>query len=106
MTTSPYIFRWLAALVLLLPVLTSSAADGGRVPDPRLVGQWQGHDQFYGMSYDEIAKHQVTVQPVITELVIAADGRVTGHVGGAELRDGMVSANRGWLGRFLHLYSN
>jgi hypothetical protein len=103
MKTSPSIAGWIATLALLLPILTSCANSGPSVPDPRLVGQWHGQDRFGGMSYDEIVKHRVEAQNVDTVLNIAADGRVTGRVGGAELSACAVAKNRGWLGRWLHI---
>ncbi len=103
MKTSPWIARMLTTLALLLPVLTSCATASPAVPDQRLIGHWEGLDRFGGMSRDEIVKQRTKVQDVETELTIAPDGRVTGHVGGAELSGGTVEANRGWLGRTLHL---
>ena len=94
--------RLLAALVLV-PLFTSCATAGSAVPDQRLIGHWEGQDRFDGMSRDEIVQHRAKVQDVETEFSIAADGRVTGHVGGAELSGCTVESNRGWLGRSLHL---
>jgi hypothetical protein len=42
-------------------------------------------------------------QGVETVLHISADGKVTGQVGGAELSDCVVDANRGWFGRLLNI---
>lgn len=99
-------FRMLK-LIPLLAILWSvpglSAHAGGTVPDKRLIGQWHGENQFYGMSRVEITKKKVAIQSVTTALNISADGKVTGHVGGAELSECVVKANRGWIGRMLHL---
>ena len=103
MNTKLCLARLLAALALLLPVFTSFAHGSPAVPDPRLLGQWQGQNRFGGLSRAEIVGRKVAVQYVPTRLNITADGRVSGHVGGAELRDCAVTKNRGCLGRLLHL---
>jgi len=92
-------FIWLAALTLLLPILTVCAD----VPAPTLTGAWYGTNRFGGIIYEEIKTHRVSAQPVVTDLTIAPDGTVTGHVGGAKFQDCVVQANRGWLGRMLNI---
>ena len=79
----PTIGGLLVALVILVPVLTFCATVSPNVPDQRLIGHMEGLDRFVGMSRDEIVKQRTKVQEVATELTIAPDGRVTGHVGGA-----------------------
>lgn len=103
MNTNPRITRWIAMLAILLPVLTSWANGSATVPDKRLVGQWHGQNRFGGMNREEITGHKVEIQNVDTELNILADGTVTGQLGGAELIGCVVEANRGWLGRLLHI---
>ena len=80
-----------------------AAGAGAAVPSDRLIGQWQGRDRFFGMSQEEIAAKKVEAQDVDTALTITAEGNVEGRVGGATLRDCMITSNRGWLGRWLHL---
>lgn len=94
---------FVAALALLLSVSTSWAGRSIAVPDQRLVGAWQGQDQFCGMSRKEITGKKVAIQNVEVGLNISADAKVTGHVGGAELSGCVVEANRGWFGRLLHI---
>jgi hypothetical protein len=91
------------ALMLLMVSVVSGC---GASPDQRLVGSWQGTNRFTGISYREAVDKKVAVQPVETVLVIATNGVVTGHIGGARLTNCVVAANRGWLGRKLHLASD
>jgi hypothetical protein len=72
------------------------------VPDSRLVGRWQGADRYFGLSYEE-GSVQGPAQYVETSLTISADGTVAGRIGGAELSGCTIEANRGWLGRMLHV---
>lgn len=87
---------------ILLAALTSCAGSP-TVPGKRLVGKWHGQDRFSGMSYEEVTKKKVKIQDVETLVIIAPDGKVTGHVGGAEFVGCAVTANRGWFGRLLHI---
>jgi hypothetical protein len=103
MKATPRLARLVAALAIPVTVLTSCAIGKPTVPDQRLVGQWHGLDRFNGISYQEIVQHKVEIQMVDTTLNISTNATVTGQVGGAELTDCTVRANRGWLGRFLHL---
>jgi hypothetical protein len=103
MKTKTRVIGSISLLALVLLAAISWADAGGSVPDSRLVGQWQGKDRFGGMSYNEIVQKKVTAQDVDTVLNISADGRVTGRIGGGELTNCTVMANRGWLGRHLHL---
>ena len=103
MKANSHVTRLIAALALLLSVSISWAGGSIAVPDQRLVGQWQGQNQFFGMSRKEITGKMVAIQNVGVVLNISADARVTGHVGGAELSGCVVEANRGWFGRLLHL---
>jgi len=93
------IIAWLALLVLSLPAAPLRAAETptGSV----LAGQWRGKSCFTGISYEEATHQKVPRQDVETVLNISPDGTVTGRVGGAELSNGRVAANRGWLGRML-----
>jgi hypothetical protein len=73
------------------------------IPDSRLVGQWQGKDRYFGLSQEEGSAAQGRAQFVETKLAISADGAVEGRIGGAELSGCRIEANRGWLGRTLHI---
>jgi len=90
-------------LAMLLPVVALRADAGGTVPDQLLVGQWQGTNRFFGMSHEEIAENKVAARSMAAVLQISTDGTVTGRIGGAELSGCFVVANRGWLGRLLHV---
>ena len=103
MNTYLRIARLIATLAMLFPVLTSWANGSATVPDQRLVGHWHGTNQFFGMSHEEITEKKVAIQNVEVVLDISADGSVTGRVGGAELSECVVEANRGWFGRLLHI---
>jgi hypothetical protein len=92
-----------ALLAVSLFVLFGLTGCHAAVPDQRLVGQWRGTNLFHGVSYREIVDKQVTNQLVAVALVIAADGQVTGHIGGAELTNCVCRQNRGWLGRKLNI---
>lgn len=93
-------------VLMAWPLISLFAKPGVAVPDQRLVGQWRGQNRFHGMSYNEIVKKKVVTQNVETVINIAADGKVTGHIGGAELHECVVTANRGWIGRHLHIMTD
>jgi hypothetical protein len=101
MNMNPRLASLIVLLALLLPVLASRADEVATVSS--LAGQWHGTSRFTGISYAEATQKKVAAQDVATALTIAADGRVTGHVGGAELGGCVVEANRGWFGRLLHI---
>jgi len=94
------LFAWFA---LSLPLLTSCAPAGVTVPDRRLVGQWRQQARFTGIRYEEAVQEKVATGDIEAVWRISADGQVTGHIGGAELRGCFVAKNRGWLGRRLHI---
>jgi hypothetical protein len=73
------------------------------VPDGRLIGQWQGTDRYFGLSYDEGSAFHGRPQFVEASLTISPDGTVEGRIGGAELSGCRIEANRGWFGRMLHI---
>jgi len=103
MKTKPRPGLFIIALAMLSSVLTSHAVEGAAVPDLRLVGKWHGQNEFYGMSYQEITGKKVAIQNVEIAFNISTNGSVTGRVGGAKLNECVVTANRGWLGRLLHI---
>jgi hypothetical protein len=100
MKSNPHRSLLPALLALLLPAC-GLRADQTSLAD--LTGQWQGQSRFTGISYQEATQKKVAPQQVEIELHIAADGRVTGRAGGAQLRDCVVEVNRGWLARLLHV---
>ncbi|MFI5357802.1 MAG: hypothetical protein ACHQ4G_10745 [Opitutales bacterium] len=73
------------------------------VPDRHLVGTWRGRNRFFGLRQEEISSGSVEAKFVEVTLTIEADGRVTGQIGGATLRECTIRANRGRLGRLLHV---
>lgn len=93
-----------AALATLMPIFTTSAAKPVSVAD--LGGSWNGHSRFKGISFQEATQKGAEAQGVEVSLKISADGKVTGRVGRAELQGWAVEANRGWLGRLLHMKTN
>ncbi len=71
--------------------------------DTPLAGRWHGNDRFFGLRQEEGATAQGVPHYVETDLTISNTGTVTGHIGGAELSECVLEANRGWLGRLLHI---
>lgn len=104
MKINPRFIFLTVALAILLPVFTAPAAETATVSD--LAGQWHGKSRFTGISYEEATQNKVTPQEVEIALHIAADGKVTGRIGGAELTNCVVASNRGWIGRKLHLWTD
>lgn len=95
------ITKLIALLSILLPAFTLLASGTATVSE--LAGQWHGKSPFKGISYEEAVQKKAAAQDVETVLGIATDGKVTGRIGGAELSDCFVEANRGWFGRLLHI---
>ena len=73
------------------------------LPDGRLVGQWHGTDRFFGLNHEEGAAFHGEARYLEAQLTISADGTVRCRIGGAELSECTIEANRGWLGRMLHI---
>ncbi|MGD0086559.1 MAG: hypothetical protein ABSC24_05465 [Verrucomicrobiota bacterium] len=96
MKTTPRSTRLIAALAMLLPVLTSCATDSAVTP--AMVGHWEGNARII-VSWCQ--QKNLTVK-----LDIHADGSVSGTVGDAKLTEGRFQQNRGWLGRKLNLWSD
>lgn len=101
MNISRRITKLIIMFAIVLPVSTLLATETATVSD--LAGQWSGKSRFSGISYEEATQKKVVAQDVEAVLHISADGKVTGRVGGAELKDCVVAANRGWFGRLLHI---
>lgn len=95
-TSASHSLPHFAALALL--ALGAACAGSERLdPTPaRIQGVWQGEALVSRIGGK-------TNQSLPIEFVIAADGRVSGTVGGAALTNGFVAANRGELGRTLDL---
>lgn len=85
--------RWLATLVLMLPVLSSCASKS--VLTPAQVGDWEGNGRII-MTWCQQTN-------LLVKLDIQANGSVTGSVGDARLTKGRFLKNRGWLGRKLDI---
>ena len=100
MNTNPRSTTLLTMLTILLPTFTLLATE---TTVSGLAGQWHGTSHFTGISYEEATQKKVAAQDVETVLHISADGNVTGRIGGAELSDCVVEANRGRFGRMLHI---
>jgi len=62
---------------------------------PAMAGAWAGDA--------EIAVSWTTARRLAVRLAVLQDGRVTGEIGDATLEHGRLEANRGALGRALHL---
>jgi hypothetical protein len=63
--------------------------------EPAMAGSWAGDGQ--------IVVNWTTERTLRVRLAIAADGRVTGTVGDATVKNGRLEANRTAIGRALHL---
>ena len=72
----------------------ASGASRRPLPDPDLVGAWDG---IVELRVDGSARR------VPVRLVVRPDGRVTGEIGDARLVEATVRGGRGWLARALHL---
>src|SRR6185369_15763160 len=94
----------LISLALLFVAAASLTLQAGEttVPDPRLMGQWRGTGHFNGINYNEAAQKKVAGQNIEIVLILT-NGTVTGRIGGAEFNQCRATANRGWLGRLLHI---
>src|SRR4051812_27895315 len=63
--------------------------------DPAMVGHWTGTGKIF--------VNWTNQRELPVDLTIREDGTVLGRVGDARLVDGRFHANRGWVGRTLHL---
>jgi len=101
MITTQRTITFLAILAILMPAFVLLAGGAAKVSD--LAGQWHGTNRFTGISYEEATQKKVSPRELKVALQISTDGKVTGRLGGAELRDCVVESNRGWLGRKLNI---
>jgi hypothetical protein len=81
-----------AMIVSLLITSNSCAAD--QVVTPNMVGHWEGNGRII------VTWCRQTSLPVT--LNVAANGTVTGKIGDANLANGHLKRNRGWVGRKLN----
>jgi hypothetical protein len=95
-------------LLTTLAVLSSTVnlLAAGDVTVFHMSGEWHGQSRFTGINYEEATQKKVPPRDVLIVMQISDDGKVTGRIGGAELTNGVVSANRGWFGRHLHLWTD
>jgi hypothetical protein len=83
---------WVIPLALLT---VSNLRAAENVVTPAMVGHWEGHAR--------IVVSWCRQKRLPVKLDLHADGTVAGTVGDATLQHGHFRANRGWLGRKLHL---
>ena len=69
--------------------------DAPGLPVPAMAGSWSGEAR--------IVVNWTTEKTLRVTLNVAPDGRVTGTIGDAVLRDGSLESNRTAIGRALHL---
>ena len=72
-----------------------SGAAGAQAVLPEMCGRWKGTA--------DIVVNWTKARTLPVEIAIAADDRVTGKIGDATILNGRFRANRGWLGRALHI---
>lgn len=101
----PILFLFTPILALLLAACLATPID---TVDPALLGTWQGESTVrppirFEPAPDEERQPEVAVPLAIT---IHEDARVTGTIGGAELRDCVLKLNRSELGRRLNMASD
>ncbi len=87
---------------LLLLAWSLVALAGSPTPPVELVGEWHRVVEFQGRLRDLQQQAGAGWERVECWLRILPDGRVDGSLGGAQLTEGRLVANRGWLGRLLH----
>ncbi|MFA7330463.1 MAG: hypothetical protein WC326_05240 [Candidatus Delongbacteria bacterium] len=92
----------LACRGLLLLAWALVALAGSPTPPAELVGEWHRVVEFQGGLRDLQQQAGPGHERVECWLRILPDGRVDGSLGGAQLTEGRLAANRGWLGRLLH----
>ena len=85
----------LAVATAILGGLTYTCAGGPDVTTTAMLGKWKGSAQII------VAWCGQKSLPV--ECEIHRDGRVTGKIGDATLKDGRLKTNRGWLGKKLQV---
>jgi hypothetical protein len=83
------------AMTYVLVVRADRPADSTTVTLAEMAGTWAGEAH--------IVVNWTTEKSLRVRLAIAPDGRVTGTIGDAVLRDGRFGANRTAIGRALHI---
>jgi hypothetical protein len=86
--------RWHVVLAMSATTLLASGA-AGQAARPEMCGRWKGTA--------DIIVNWTKARTLPVEIAIAADDRVTGKIGDATILNGRFRANRGWLGRALHI---
>jgi hypothetical protein len=81
----------------LLPLLIAVTATADPLPR-ELAGTWAGRG--------DVVVSWTSARVVEVSLTIEPDGTVGGRIGDAELQNGRIARNRGWLGRTLGLNSD
>ena len=85
----------IVSLLGALFYVSAAFADTRLTPEPAMVGQWTG--------VAEIVVSWTKQRSLALDLVIRADGTVTGRIGDATLTNGHLATNRNWLGKKLNL---
>lgn len=86
---------FLIAVLYVLVARADRPADSQGLAPAAMTGAWAGEAR--------IAVNWTTKKSLRVRLAITPDGRVTGTVGDAVLRDGRFAANRTAIGRALHV---
>jgi len=86
--------RTVLAYVTCMTVVLAGAL-GAQAASPEMCGRWKGNA--------DIVVNWTKARTLPVEIAIAADDRVTGKIGDATIVNGRFRANRGWLGRALHI---
>jgi hypothetical protein len=81
---------YLASLVSLV-----SSAGIAQVTTPPMIGRWRGEAQVF--------VNWTKARTIPIDITIADHDRVIGRIGDATLVDGVLTRNRGWLGRALDM---
>ena len=94
--TAGLIALFVAMAVVFVARADRRAPDGAPgLPLPAMAGSWSGEAR--------IVVNWTTEKTLRVKLNIAPDGRVTGTIGDAVLRDGSLESNRTAIGRALHI---
>lgn len=81
--------------LLAAAISWTATTQSAQVPERDMIGTWAGYAQIVVKWTDQPSIHVL--------LVILAGGAVSGEVGNARIAHGRITANRGPVGRFLHI---
>ena len=87
--------RRLVLLCVACMTVVGSSVAAAQAALPAMCGRWKGNADIF------VNWTKARTFPV--EIVISSDDRVIGTIGDAKIVDGRFRANRGWLGRALHV---